>query len=475
MKRYIVWLFVTLFCVSAFDVVAGQLLLDQGRRVAGLWVFPELGHPNRFYYAPARAHVAVNEKAEPLFSFTFFVFGDSQKDSDTEDKVNTIGRADGGAIVHLMVEYDTPAEMIETAQTTLREELKNDSVEIMAPILYDRGEYSVVSSTLTDGQSATSMLAADRAPVMEGSRIPLSFKLTPEAASILLASFQSMAPDLSVVFNLEFSGLSDAFDAEMVIDWEKTRKSMDASLGGTIYVVTAKAEYAIDEAVQDGAIKLKVNGDDVAMEKLIEVVHSKALELMFQPISIKQAPPEQQDDLSSAISSAISGLTTTALSASGMGSYSVNAGFRLNDLRSEGQTRLAFDKRVTLKRSSVLTANVGALYNQYGEDARYFKVVNVGGDMTFAQRKVFVTVDGALAPEFESYVESVLVSLRKLHDNGQSTLQELRIDARTADITKTQGPLVYGGVGDTSQESWRHFEYKTSCSSEAVKGTARAG
>ena len=42
-------------------------------------------------------------------------------------------------------------------------------------------------------------------------------------------------------------------------------------------------------------------------------------------------------------------------------------------------------------------------------------------------------VDGALMPDFERYINSVTVTLRKQHENGEQTLREIVLDRRAVE------------------------------------------
>jgi hypothetical protein len=87
--------------------------------------------------------------------------------------------------------------------------------------------------------------------------------------------------------------------------------------------------------------------------------------------------------------------------------------------------------------------------------------VRVGGDPVFQQRHVYVGLDGALVPEFASFVDAVQVTLRKRHPDGTTTTRELRLTRERAEPEALYGPLVYGNAAAEEAESWRAFEYQT--------------
>lgn len=435
---------------------SAELLVDHARFVDGLWLFPQKDQPRSWRYLPQSAYLSTNAAGDPQFSLTFFV---DEEPAAGAAEASSIGTASGGAILHLLVEYGTPPEAVAAAQAALRRELDDDTLVVDGPVIFDSGTFSVVSSVLTgEGARSATLVAQRPAPVLEGQSVALSFQLEPRLANVLLATMQTDTPDFSLAFDLQFHGLSDAYDAEMVIDWEKTKNSLRAGGGIDVYVVSLDAEAAIERAFQDGAIELVVHGDDAQMDSLVQLAHSKAMDILYAPIEIDEIPPDQRGGMMDALGLILDGIGgKAATSALGFG---LSASYRMKDLRSEGVTRLSFRKADTVRRNALLTVNLGDLYARYGNDERFFRVESTG-DCDFAQRRVFVLVDGALRPDIGSFVNHVGVWLRKRHASGEVTLRELTIDPQRLDAGETPGPLVYNSKGDGCDERWLSYEYRT--------------
>jgi hypothetical protein len=120
---------------------------------------------------------------------------------------------------------------------------------------------------------------------------------------------------------------------------------------------------------------------------------------------------------------------------------------------------LSFNHRASVERHSLATFNIGAFYKQYGNDPNYFRAVNLS-DAAFQQREVHLFVDGGLAKDFERHVNSVTVTLRKQHQDGETTVQEVVLDGRrigqAGDLR-----MVYGWSGDHDRAAWLDYEYRT--------------
>ncbi|WP_255077920.1 hypothetical protein [Lacihabitans sp. CCS-44] len=445
---------VLLFLFIPMANFAQQILVDRGVRVGGLWCFPLISDSLSYLYLPTNAHLSLDESKNPQFSFLRYVINKPKSGN------NAVSDADGGGILNFLVQYDTPENLVKTAQGILRERLKSEDITIKGPLVFDKGRYTLISSIIKSDTSKPTrkVLTTGEAPVLEGSRIALTFDLKPEASKLLLESFKMATPDVSLVFELGFSGLTDSYDAEMTVDWSEVKKSEAFKASGSVYIVSADVELGFDKLKRDGAIKLKSNGSDQQMEALVQTVYDKLLTLMFKPVKPETVPPDQQGGLMDALlgPNGILGSKNTL-------GFGLNVGFQMKDLQSEGKTNLYFKGRSTVNRTHFVTFNIGNLYNEYGKDEKYFKDIPMY-DPTFQQREVLVGVDGDLEKEFTKMVNSVTVILDKKHQDGRETLHSVIITKKSQDslkVSKKPLAMVYGFQKDTNRVEWLKYKYKT--------------
>ncbi|WP_316013351.1 hypothetical protein [Roseobacter sp. HKCCA0434] len=430
---------------------ADDLLLDQGRQVAGLWLFPSLSEPSRWRYVPATARVATDGDGAPLFGLTFYVGEEEAEGPDSADP-SSITQATGGGLLHMVVEYATDPEQVEEAEDSLRALLEDETAFIAGPVLFDAGNYSVVTSVAEDAR----LLANRPAPLMEGDRTAITARLSAEEATLLIGTLRTPTPDFSVVFDMAFSGLSQAYDATMVVDWEKTKEAMTAGAGGSVYFIGADVELAIEEAMQTGGITLEVNGDDADMEALVAQVHDRALDMMFAPIEVEQVPEDERGGLLDAIGALIGG--DGLAGSSNTTGFGLNASYRLKDLRSEGITRLSFNKRATLPRRALMTVNLGQVAALDGGAVRTVAAVDPATQL----RRIFVALDGGLEAELGGFVNSVAVTMRKDHPGGRETIEQIVIRPEDAeDPLAVHGPLLYSNAEREGAASWLTYEVAT--------------
>lgn len=447
---------IILLLIYSGQLFAQQVLLDRGTNINGIWCFPLHTDANTYLYLPTRARLALDEEEHPKFSFMRYI---TEKQSD-EVSANSITEAGGGGILHFLILYDTPTEQIEKAQELLRENLENKDIKIRGPILFDKGSFVLISSILNkeSGKEEKKLLATGEAPVLENSSIALSFDINPLDSKVLLESFKMDTPDISLIFDLTFSGLSDSYDATLEIDWSEVKKSKSFGAGGSYYFIGADVELGFDELIKNNSIKLINNGSNTSMDALLSTVYERLLAVMFKPAESASVPKEQQGSMLDAISS----LTDPdgALSSRKTTGFGFNASFQLKQMRIEGKSNLFFKGRSTINRHHFVTFNIGNLYQHYGQDERFFKDVPIW-DPAFQQREVFVGIDGDLEKEFENMLNSVTITLRKQHANGTETLADILIQKKSFKNYEGKLSMRYLNQGDTITTDWLNYEYKT--------------
>jgi hypothetical protein len=207
-----------------------------------------------------------------------------------------------------------------------------------------------------------------------------------------------------------------------------------------------------------------VRGDNPNMQALLDKAHERLIDLMFTRVEPESAVPAEQaqepglvESLLGPISDMLSepGALTRAISGIGISLH-----YKKNELRKSGTTTLHLNAQTPVERMLMLTANVGDLYRRFGDDSAYFRTVNLS-DPAFVQREIRVAIDGAILPEFERMVNGVTVALRKRHESGAQTLQEVVLDRTTFDQGKRTYQMIYGWDGDANRDRWLEYEYRT--------------
>ncbi|MFD0861690.1 hypothetical protein ACFQ1M_05695 [Sungkyunkwania multivorans] len=432
-----------------------SVLIDRGVNAQGLWCFPIHKNENTYLYLPERARLSINKDSLPEFSYLRYIL---EKPSESETK--TITEADGGGILNFMVLYDTPEESIVNAERFLKKKLENDSITIRGPVVFNSGKYTLISSILnpTSGTNKPQILGTGEAPILENSKIPLSFSIDPVKSKLLLESFKMATPDVSLVFELSFSGLTENYEAELEIDWSEVKKSHAFDAGGSIYFVGADVGLGFDKLRKDQAIKFTSTGSDASMESLVQTVYTKLLDLMFKKVPLEQVPDEHRGGLEDAIGSLISG--NGAMGSRNTTGFGLNVSYQYKEHRTTGKSNMVFNGRSNVSRNHYVTFNAGNLYKEYGENKEIFKDVPLW-DPAFQQRDVYVGIDGNIEREFDKMLNSVTVKLNKKHENGDETIKEVLLTKDTFKASNGKVAMKYLNHEDTDRSQWLHYDYMT--------------
>ncbi len=444
---------------------AQQVLIESSARVEGLWVFQSAVNPLHWYYVPSAARLVQDEDDEPEFSFIRYVI--NRASSDAADATKGITEAEGGGILHFLVTYDTPAEQVRRAERALQRLLGDEAakgeeqVQLRGPISFKSGRYYLVSSIIdTQGNPTAKLLAAGNAPVLEGSQLALSFDLPPERATLLNESLKMATPDISLIFEMTIEGLQDSFAADLEMKWDDVYEhegfSVEANVPLWYFNVGGNGSVLFDDLMQSKAVEVKVRGSNPNMEALLEKVQLKLIELMFEPIPIEGANenPDQFGQLAKAIKS-IKDDDEKKKPRAG-----VTFGYKMAETRRTGRTVLSMNSQSPVEYVTTIGFNVGDLWTRLGDDPRFFKTVNLA-DPAFEQREIHVGIDGAILPEFDAYINSVTAVLRKQHQDGKMTVQEIVVDRETFKSTNNDFRMIYGWSGDDDRTKWLEYEYRT--------------
>jgi hypothetical protein len=436
-------------CFFAFLTVRAQpVLIDEGVQSDGLMCFPVYGDSLRYKYLPSRGRLSVSDGGLPEFSMLRY----AKKRRSDGSTLQTVNEADGGSILHFLVLYDTPAEQVRRAESKLRQKLKRE-LRLEGPVLFTKGSYLVVSSILQDGKEKKTLLTSGEAPVFENSKVAFSFALDPTQSQLLAESFKMATPDISIMFDLSFSGLTQAYQAQLEVNWSEVEKHEYSNESSDFIFYSRDVEKTFGELMRTGAIKVSSAGKDSSSEALFSMVYDKVLNLMFNPVKPSLLPPSKTGG---AIDDFFGNRGFSSLL--GVGGSDV---YKKKEVKTSGKTVVNINSRYNANRHHFVTFNIGDLWKKYGDNKRIFRDVTID-DPLYQQREVHVSIDGSLADEFDKMVNNVSVTLRKDHANGEQTLCEMLLGKAT--LANYKGPmmLTYLNKEDKDREKWIEYEYQVS-------------
>lgn len=445
----------TLGALNSTSSHAQPISIDRGIRVEGLWCFPLTTDSLMYLYLPDKGVLASDENNRPQFSFIRYV---NDVEETTGSDAISITKAGGGGILHFLVTYDTDEKKIQRAEAKLQEVFSNGKVKLRGPIIFKEGRYALVSSIINpdNGTQEKKLLSIGAAPVLQGSRIALSFELDPVRATLLLNSLKMNTPDVSIVFDMTFSGIMDAYKAKLTVDWAETNKVDNLSAGLTIYFVSTDLEKVYEELKRRSAIKLETEGEDANMQRIAEAAYNRVIDMIFQKVEPEEAKDKDQSGMGQLMNN-LFGKGEGNFSSEKTYGFGAHFAYKRKNIKTSGFSTLYFNSRLPVDRHYYITFNISDFYKKYGENEDYIRSSSLY-DPVFDKRKISVGVDGSMLPEFDKMINNVTVTLRKNHGNGTSTMREVNI--KRASLEKD--PLIfltYGAVGDSDRVAWLNYEY----------------
>ncbi len=414
----------------------------------------------------------------------------------------------GGGIVHAVVELGPTATQRSRAEAELRRRVPGATVA--GPLVFRQGRFGLVSSFQEDnGEFTRRVVGLGSAPVLEGDRAAVSIQLTRLGAKVLWESFQSATPDVTFHFEMEIAGYRAPKRALIEADLDRVYEHRVVNDAVATPVLQAEIRDAFEELRDSAAIRLTQVGEDETLEALVETAYSKLTDLIFEPAGAEKASLSATSKAPSALDRATALLdksrkearadqerlkeTLSAIESAGYDADAFRANFPeffsddapeppedgaegavvaavpLPDLaavslyqrkrsRQKGTYRVDLNKYTADTLSLRFDQNVGDL-TEHLADPEVFRSVNLD-DPLYRQREIVVALQGVGDAAFEDEIAFVNVQLRKDHESGDSTIEDLTIDRSSFNRSGNRFAFVYGWKGDSDRAEWNRYSHR---------------
>jgi hypothetical protein len=138
--------------------------------------------------------------------------------------------------------------------------------------------------------------------------------------------------------------------------------------------------------------------------------------------------------------------------------FAVMGTYQLKRSRTTGIYRIDLNKHTAETRVFRFDENIGDLRPLF--KSGHFRQVNLD-DPLYKQREIVAILDGMNAEDFGQYINFVSLRLRKTHEGGDLTDDEIRIDRKTFNQEGANFKMLYGWKGDNNRRRWMDYEYQT--------------
>jgi hypothetical protein len=471
------------FLISVTAFAVADVNLDEVIQVGRFVLYRDHADPHKYYYVPDAPRLATDRDGTPEFSFIKYT--------------KTDGATKGG-IVHFLVTWGFTSGELSSAESSLQG--KDPEGKIAGPVPFKEGTFRIVSSTAGEGGLFNRRIVGEgKAPILPGLKAAVSIALTEEGASLLWESFKNPTSDVSVLFDLKFTGVTPAFQAKLKVDWDKvyTQQDIKFHAEGAVKVVKVEADVRaiLEELRQKGAVQLDVVGENQNMQKMLDAVYTHLLSMMCDKVPTgsgevssppqKKAPapaakpaskpspgqpalPGQKPPSKPGASGAKPGTpgvkpgtkpeATTGKPPEAKPIVGVQFGYTFKRIKLSGNYEVDMRKRLREDRDIIMSGNISGVYQNYGEDSRFFSVVSLD-DPTFQERSIEVILDSQDASDFKNYINSVSVLFRKPRFSGAPVTGEVKFFDEQFAKTGSRQSFKYGRLNEAATE-WLDYEYK---------------
>jgi len=544
--------FFVLLLATASPAAAQQISLDKPVRAGDLVMFRDVQDEKAYYYAPTRPRLAIDDNGVPQFSFFRWVDNVRSGARETEAR-----EGEGGGIVHALVTFGVPRELLADAARDLQRQIPG--ARVAGPIVPKAATFALVSSLASkDGKEsankfATQVLGIGNAPILDGDKAAVSITLTKLGAQVLWEQFQTPTPDISFHFEITVNGFLAPIRATVEANLDEIVKhdSFAAGIAGNFF--GAQIKGAFDELRRQNVIKLTQVGSDANFEVLIKKAYDQLVDVLFEktsPANATAAPQadsagssgedflkratdkfkenkdaadkirkeneditkkntdrrvkreaaaaaeKQAKDLQERLrrEEEAAGPTPDAAAKTRIDNFrksaddaqkeavakrqtateagpdeatrkepsepgfAIMATYQLKRSHVTGLYRVDLNKSSADTRTFPFDENIGDLRPLFKTGA--FRQVNID-DPLYQQREIVAILDGLNSTDFGEYVNFVSLRLRKTHESGQITDDEVRIDRRNFNQEGAAFKLLYGWKGDNKRRTWMDYEYQT--------------
>lgn len=516
---------IALMLVFSKPSTAQKVLLDEGIRAGELQFFPVLGAENNYYYLLDKVRIA-RKNGQPQFSFVKY----TKVDRDNSDSKE---QAEVGGFLHALVEFHIPEEMKKEAERALRR--VNPRAKILGPAMYESGKVAVISAMLDEkeGKYIKKVVGVGNAPILEGQKMAIGMELTRDGAELLWSTMDMPASQISLAFDMSLQGYRSPKKVKIQANFSKIYQHKTFEAAAVTPVFAGEINKAYEELRKEEAIKVTFQGEDEDLEKAFEVAYGKLTKMLLDPVSGTGTPdlkqltqqgkgqqsmldrmtgmlkdarkeareirketiqfikpdPSRKDVETEALNYHLSKIYQEYLSKIAKAEQTSNGKGGTSDI-----PNLAFGASYRLKKNrQKLDYNIdlekygtGSISIPFSENLSIgpkdcpecFAIINL--DKLFGkQREITVQLDGATANDFKNYINFVNVKLRKKHETGDVTFDEVKIDRQKFNQTANNYKLVYGtGSGDEDVDLWEQYDYQitwnffggTTVGSDWIKG-----
>ncbi|HRG53760.1 MAG TPA: hypothetical protein PLL00_13070 [Bacteroidia bacterium] len=460
------------------------VLFSEGSFVIGnVQLLRDMDNAKAYYYVPTVPHLA--RKPDGTFEFLCLKY------------VGETGEASGG-LFHALVEFTLPDTALAIIEKELKKRVPGAFIAGAVPMMTGptkEGEeapssFEIVSAVLsnTEGKEALtrSTVKSGYAPFTPGSRAAVAALLNQQGATLLWNSLTGPTSDVSVSVHGYYIAAVKAYNAVVTAEMTTIYKHFSEIQSKQKDFSKKQIRNVVDDLKRTGGLKVDVFDQTSGLgikagelEAILSLVTNKLTELMFDTKAGWAKDPEkidamagvteagrQEDNLGEEIGQAIAnaasfGLANAFNPRDKNPKYITDDQYVLKDVKEVKSNKfyLNLSKTTTIKVPVHSSGNIGGIFQAYGQDQRYFRIINMN-DPAFQKREVHFQVDGEYLDAFNDLVNFVAVNFRKKYPNGHEDVTEkLMFNAADLKAGLSLKSISFPRLGVETAD-WINYEYQ---------------
>ena len=522
MKRMLLMAFVSIVSLLTQTVMAQKVMLDEPLKAGPLTLFPDINDPKVFYYVTDKPRIGTGANGKPQFSFLKYVDNDpANKEGAGGGLVHAVIVLEVTEEHRKQAEREL--QRIKPGSTLRGPILFTDgTIALISSIANKDGEFTkqvlgvgkapildghkAAISVLLNKQGAKILWESFKTPTpdmsvsfemkMQGYRSPKRVKIEANFDQVYESSvFQAAAAVngpvlLAGEINSTFEDLrkSGAIKVEQYGEDEDLEKALETAYNKLTSMMFDPAGGTGSPSLGQLGSAAGVGGTSL-LDRATQRLNSERThaETRNREIRAENRADEARRTASASSSASASGdstasggdaslrddvavgprsVTRSAFTGEGesiggnvipevtVPSVSIMASYQMKRIHQQGTFNIDLNKYTVDNLVMRFDENFGQI-----KCAECFREANLE-DPLYVQRDVMAYLDGFNSEDFGKYINFANVTIRKQHEGGDVTNQEIRIDKTNFNTTGNNFKVIYGWKGDTDRGKWLSYDYK---------------
>ncbi|MFT5103347.1 MAG: hypothetical protein ACI86C_001000, partial [Candidatus Latescibacterota bacterium] len=436
---------------------------------------PTKNTSNDYYYLPTNLRLSNRADGVPEFLFTKFT---------TESSTGV-----SGAIMHFLMKFGLTDAQQQEAEAKIKMTSGNKLANLKSQIQLQPdekgGSFQIISATLSDNSLATSIVNG-RAPLLDGGKVAVATRLTPEGAQLLSSTFEKAKSisDLSISLNYKFTTIMPAFKAKFVYDWERTREYLDEldykneheinqtawwndSSGEDDTNTTTEEEFRqlTDSLMSKKYIYMDIRESgitDARMDKIREAF----LTMFINQFTVASEEPDipqitggsnaNADRYTSSTGDDVKSGIIGFFGGSNKSSKTVTIKKTFKQKISQGKKEVVnIDYALPIQRDVSIVGNLASWYNGVRDNKNCVNTINLN-DPFFQHRDIRFIMDLEAKEMFEKEINYVTINARKKRSAGNNFEDRVTMDLQYFNEKGIQASMQYARGEDKNPEAYEY-------------------